>query len=275
MEEFVFGSRSVAETALAYNTCFPFAEMEFMNQYQELQGMITDCSSMSTILYCNDNPVGREDGIPNILAHTDNGCTKSSMNSALMIGDVGSRFQEPCSEQRKRKVALVPESSSEVPLERKTAAKDNSRRGKRVKQMKQRINGNDEPDDSKEPEKQKEVIHVRARRGQATDSHSIAERIRREKINGRMRCLQDLVPGCYKAMGMAVMLDEIINYVQSLQNQIEFLSMKLSAASSIHDFNKNIGASGAHQVRINGWDVRVDQKDGYGVPPHFSSMSPL
>ncbi|CAA6665329.1 unnamed protein product [Spirodela intermedia] len=36
-----------------------------------------------------------------------------------------------------------------------------------------------------------------------------------------MRCLQDLVPGCYKAMGTAVLLDEIINYVQSLQNQIE------------------------------------------------------
>lgn len=71
-------------------------------------------------------------------------------------------------------------------------------------------------------------------------------------------------------MGMAVMLDEIINYVQSLQNQVEvsqsidndqvhcynfytsflkqlikfyffleiqFLSMKLTAASSFHDFN--------------------------------------
>ncbi|CAL9164288.1 unnamed protein product [Musa hybrid cultivar] len=50
-----------------------------------------------------------------------------------------------------------------------------------------------------------------------------------------MRCLQGLVPGCYKAMGMAGMLDEIINYVQSLQNQVEFLSLKLSAASSFYD----------------------------------------
>lgn len=45
------------------------------------------------------------------------------------------------------------------------------------------------------------------------------------------------MPGCYKTMGMAVMLDEIINYVQSLQNQVEFLSMKLTAATSFHDFN--------------------------------------
>ncbi|XP_038692572.1 transcription factor bHLH75 [Tripterygium wilfordii] len=82
-----------------------------------------------------------------------------------------------------------------------------------------------------------EVVHVRAKRGQATDSHSLAERVRREKINERLRSLQDLVPGCYKTMGMAVMLDVIINYVQSLQNQIEFLSMKLSAASMYLDFN--------------------------------------
>jgi hypothetical protein len=45
--------------------------------------------------------------------------------------------------------------------------------------------------------------------------------VRRGKINERLKCLQDIVPGCYKTMGMATMLDEIINYVQSLQNQVE------------------------------------------------------
>ncbi|KAI5081223.1 hypothetical protein GOP47_0004406 [Adiantum capillus-veneris] len=77
-----------------------------------------------------------------------------------------------------------------------------------------------------------DYIHVRARRGQATDSHSLAERVRREKISERMKFLQDLVPGCNKITGKAVMLDEIINYVQSLQRQVEFLSMKLSTISS-------------------------------------------
>lgn len=76
-----------------------------------------------------------------------------------------------------------------------------------------------------------DYIHVRARRGQATDSHSLAERVRREKISERMKFLQDLVPGCSKVTGKAVMLDEIINYVQSLQRQIEFLSMKLAAVN--------------------------------------------
>lgn len=32
--------------------------------------------------------------------------------------------------------------------------------------------------DSKQPEPPKDYIHVRARRGQATDSHSLAERVR-------------------------------------------------------------------------------------------------
>ncbi|EHA8587536.1 transcription factor bHLH137-like [Cocos nucifera] len=45
-------------------------------------------------------------------------------------------------------------------------------------------------------------IHVRARRGQATDSHSLAERVRREKISERMKLLQGLVPGCDKFLSM-------------------------------------------------------------------------
>ncbi|KAL8052549.1 hypothetical protein ABFX02_05G012200 [Erythranthe guttata] len=76
-----------------------------------------------------------------------------------------------------------------------------------------------------------DYIHVRARRGQATDSHSLAERARREKISERMKMLQDLVPGCNKVTGKALVLDEIINYIQSLQRQVEFLSMKLEAVN--------------------------------------------
>ncbi|KAL8230484.1 hypothetical protein R6Q57_000262 [Mikania cordata] len=80
-------------------------------------------------------------------------------------------------------------------------------------------------------------IHVRARRGQATDSHSLAERVRREKISERMKLLQAIVPGCDKVTGKALMLDEIINYVQSLQNQVEFLSMKLATVNPmLYDF---------------------------------------
>ncbi|XP_019461324.1 PREDICTED: transcription factor bHLH62-like [Lupinus angustifolius] len=101
-------------------------------------------------------------------------------------------------------------------------------------------NGGDEKQkkgNSKSSEPPKDYIHVRARRGQATDSHSLAERVRREKISERMKLLQDLVPGCNKVTGKALMLDEIINYVQSLQRQVEFLSMKLATVNTRLDFS--------------------------------------
>ncbi|XP_044463844.1 uncharacterized protein LOC123194617 isoform X2 [Mangifera indica] len=74
---------------------------------------------------------------------------------------------------------------------------------------------------------------VRARRGQATDPHSIAERLRREKIAERMKNLQELVPNSNK-IGKASMLDEIIDYVKFLQLQVKVLSMsKLGAAGAV------------------------------------------
>ncbi|KAK1425670.1 hypothetical protein QVD17_21025 [Tagetes erecta] len=99
-------------------------------------------------------------------------------------------------------------------------------------------------DESSQVVKPREVVHVRAKRGEATDSHSLAER----------------------TMGMSVMLDVIINYVQSLQNQIEFLSMKLTAASMFYDFNSTdmdeMGAKGT-----NGHEAQMMERmvgEGYG-----------
>ncbi|CAD5166352.1 unnamed protein product [Musa acuminata subsp. malaccensis] len=60
--------------------------------------------------------------------------------------------------------------------------------------------------------------------------------VRRKKISERMDVLQGLVPGCHQMKGKALILDEIINYVRSLQNQVEFLSTKLALLSPVlHD----------------------------------------
>ncbi|KAK1632267.1 hypothetical protein QYE76_006582 [Lolium multiflorum] len=93
--------------------------------------------------------------------------------------------------------------------------------------------GRKQSKEMEEEEEPKGYIHVRARRGQATDSHSLSERVRRERISERMRMLQALVPGCDKVTGKALILDEIINYVQSLQNQVEFLSMRIASLSPV------------------------------------------
>ncbi|XP_015688052.1 transcription factor bHLH77 isoform X1 [Oryza brachyantha] len=123
--------------------------------------------------------------------------------------------------------------------ESNAAAEENSGKGKAAQSNSENGGGKKQGKDSssKPPEPPKDYIHVRARRGEATDSHSLAERVRREKISQRMKLLQDLVPGCNKVVGKAVMLDEIINYVQSLQRQVEFLSMKLATVNPQLDFN--------------------------------------
>ncbi|KAE8670218.1 Transcription factor bHLH49 [Hibiscus syriacus] len=131
----------------------------------------------------------------------------------------------------------APESDLQPPIDLSSEGCDGPKEQERKKQ---RTGGDSrgkqaakqDKDGSQSGEAPKEnYIHVRARRGQATNSHSLAERVRREKISERMRLLQEIVPGCNKITGKAVMLDEIINYVQSLQQQVEFLSMKLSTVN--------------------------------------------
>ncbi|KAJ0989153.1 hypothetical protein J5N97_007509 [Dioscorea zingiberensis] len=206
-----------------------------------------------------------------------------SSKTVLMASQTISSHQG--NKKRKEKVMLetcssnssaLPSDSGLTAEETPKGGKNSSGRGKRRRSC----NSND-------GEMPKEVVHVRARRGQATDSHSIAERVRREKINERMKYLQGLVPGCYKTMGMAVMLDEIINYVQSLQNQVEvrfdgFLSMKLSAASSYYDFNSDIEAMATQQVLSRVGDEyeqqeveRLVMREGYGGCTSFNSTMPF
>ncbi|XP_019086926.1 PREDICTED: transcription factor BEE 2 isoform X2 [Camelina sativa] len=103
-----------------------------------------------------------------------------------------------------------------------------------------------------------DYIHVRARRGEATDRHSLAERARREKISKKMKCLQDIVPGCNKVTGKAGMLDEIINYVQSLQQQVEFLSMKLSVINP--ELESHIDELSAKQAYFTGLPEAVSKQ---------------
>ncbi|KAJ1259906.1 hypothetical protein BS78_10G191700 [Paspalum vaginatum] len=107
------------------------------------------------------------------------------------------------------------------------AAKGKAAAAKKGKAAEEKPDGEDE---------KPAYVHVRARRGQATDSHSLAERARREKINARMELLKELVPGCSKVSGTALVLDEIINHVQSLQRQVEYLSMRLAAVNPRVDF---------------------------------------
>ncbi|CAL9082213.1 unnamed protein product [Musa acuminata var. zebrina] len=163
-------------------------------------------------------------------------------------------------DMEKDQVQRGPQSSSE-------ATKDDTETKHKVEQNSSKHSGKNGKDNS---EAAKEgYVHVRARRGQATNSHSLAERVRREKISERMKYLQELVPGCSKVTGKAVMLDEIINYVQSLQRQVEFLSMKLSAVNPQLDFSverllaKNLRHSHGSPLSIGGFSQEMSYPQVY------------
>ncbi|WVZ19440.1 hypothetical protein V8G54_006762 [Vigna mungo] len=131
---------------------------------------------------------------------------------------------------------------------------------------------------------------VRARRGQATDPHSIAERLRRERIAERMKALQELVPNAnkvnahvnvtrklerkewivmsrsggavsvclacssYDSTDKASMLDEIIDYVKFLQLQVKVLSMsRLGGAAAVAPLVADMSSEGGGDcIQANG-----------------------
>ncbi|OIT08159.1 PREDICTED: transcription factor UNE12 [Nicotiana attenuata] len=93
---------------------------------------------------------------------------------------------------------------------------------------------------------------VRARRGQATDPHSIAERLRRERIAERIRALQELVPSVNKT-DRAVMLDEIVDYVKFLRLQVKVLSMsRLGGAGAVAPLVTDIPISSVEEESSEG-----------------------
>ncbi|XP_039061479.1 transcription factor RSL2-like [Hibiscus syriacus] len=66
---------------------------------------------------------------------------------------------------------------------------------------------------------------TRASRGSATDPQSLYARKRRERINERLRILQNLVPNGTK-VDISTMLEEAVHYVKFLQLQIKVTEAK-------------------------------------------------
>ncbi|KAL3030219.1 hypothetical protein AAZX31_03G207800 [Glycine max] len=73
----------------------------------------------------------------------------------------------------------------------------------------------------------KKEVHARgfgATRGRSAEVHNLSERRRRDRIDEKMRALQELIPNCNKA-DKASMLDEAIEYLETLQLQLQIMSM--------------------------------------------------
>jgi len=63
-----------------------------------------------------------------------------------------------------------------------------------------------------------------AKRRRAAEVHNLSERRRRDRINEKMKTLQELIPHCNKT-DKASMLDEAIEYLKSLQLQLQMMWM--------------------------------------------------
>lgn len=63
-----------------------------------------------------------------------------------------------------------------------------------------------------------------SKRSRAAEVHNLSERKRRDRINEKMRALQELIPNCNK-VDKASMLDEAIEYLKTLQLQVQMMSM--------------------------------------------------
>lgn len=63
-----------------------------------------------------------------------------------------------------------------------------------------------------------------AKRSRAAEVHNLSERRRRDRINEKMRALQELIPNCNK-VDKASMLDEAIEYLKTLQLQVQMMAM--------------------------------------------------
>ncbi|KAI3869914.1 hypothetical protein MKW92_039771 [Papaver armeniacum] len=253
-----------------YKPTLPYLDMEsnieLMNQFSELNPNVLQNNSnlglqsfMNSTVYCDEYSFAHQEQaeFPVLNNSVDNNQVlfQSESSSAVPIA-----HQSTVSNRKRKSIADTDGSSGNSCTLGGLGGENEGHKRKNGVGTKGKKGKNKGKDADILP---KEVIHVRARRGQATDSHSLAERVRREKINERLRCLQHLVPGCYKTMGMSVMLDEIIKYVQSLQNQIEFLSMKLTAASTFFDFNLDMESPHIFQMER----MLLNRDEGYGGIP--------
>ncbi|XP_039008362.1 transcription factor APG-like [Hibiscus syriacus] len=80
------------------------------------------------------------------------------------------------------------------------------------------------------PDEQSEAAPSKgSKRKRKPETHSLSERRRRDKINKKMRALQELIPNCNK-VDRASVLDEAIEYLKTLQLQVQMMSMGLGSS---------------------------------------------
>ncbi|KAI3972737.1 hypothetical protein MKX01_019395 [Papaver californicum] len=187
-----------------------------------------------------------------VVEETNNTCLNEEMSneSSLEAVDIhDQRFEAKMKSEIEEPAISTVEDKSNVDLignrkKRSRVPRDNQKNKRNVKSKKskkQSPSSNDEEErqsssscsseedsnGSQEEPKESSVLNMngkaRASRGSATDPQSLYARKRRERINERLRVLQNLVPNGTK-VDISTMLEEAVDYVKFLQLQIKLLS---------------------------------------------------
>ncbi|KAG8641902.1 hypothetical protein MANES_12G044000v8 [Manihot esculenta] len=107
-------------------------------------------------------------------------------------------------------------SASAEPPARKPATEDRKRKGIREEDTEY----HSEDIEFESEAKRQARGSTSTKRSRAAEVHNLSERRRRDRINEKMRALQELIPRCNKS-DKASMLDEAIEYLKSLQLQVQ------------------------------------------------------
>ncbi|RAL50525.1 hypothetical protein DM860_014467 [Cuscuta australis] len=126
---------------------------------------------------------------------------------------------------------------------------------------------------------------LRSKRSRAAELLNLSQRRRRNKINEKMRALQELIPNCNKT-DKASILDEAILYLKTLQLQVQIMSMGTGFcmpqmmypagmhAAQMQQFPLMGLGVGINMGMIMGFGMRMQAMNG-GSPVCSSSSIPL
>nr|AGW52145.1 PIL [Populus tomentosa] len=156
----------------------------------------------------------------------DNTC--GTMNGAAVAGTVSSApssnremMTNPC--EMTSTSSQCSESYTPYECQRERGVEDRKRKGR---EEEAECHSEDAEFESADANKQIRGS-MSSKRSRAAEVHNLSERRRRDRINEKMRALQELIPRCNKS-DKASMLDEAIEYLKSLQLQVQMMSMGCS-----------------------------------------------
>ncbi|GLT30442.1 hypothetical protein SLA2020_052410 [Shorea laevis] len=149
---------------------------------------------------------------------------RTERNHTQLIGECASGGLPDC----EKAVESIAASSSVCSGNSAERASDDPPHNLKRKQCDNEESGCPTEDAEEESVEVKKAAPVRpgtgSKRSRAAEVHNLSERRRRDRINEKMRALQELIPNCNK-VDKASMLDEAIEYLKTLQLQVQIMSM--------------------------------------------------